>query len=248
MIPKIIHYCWLSNDPYPETIQKCLDSWKEKLPDYQIVKWDLNRFDINSVPYVRDAFNAKKYAFCADYIRMYALYTMGGIYLDSDVMVYKRLDPFLCYKSFASVEFHDYLLYAFTRNKREKLVGIEAAVMGAEKGESWTKDVMDYIRARSFNLKKIDNMIMPRVIARVLHEKYNFEYHPRYQMLANGFLILPTEVLSARYVDENNPIKYTTHLGANSWGYKSTETLLKKIVRYVGLMNVIRRIRGIKHI
>ena len=64
MIPKIIHLCWLSGDPFPEDIQKCIDSWKAILPEYKIILWDKNRFDINSVPYVKEAFEAKKYAFC----------------------------------------------------------------------------------------------------------------------------------------------------------------------------------------
>ena len=103
MIPKIIHSCWLSGDPFPEDIQRCIDSWKAILPEYKIILWDKNRFDINSVPYVKEAFEAKKYAFCADYIRIYALYKYGGIYLDSDVMVYKSFDPFLNLHAFASM-------------------------------------------------------------------------------------------------------------------------------------------------
>ena len=95
MIPKIIHFCWLSDDPYPQEIQRCLDSWKEILPDYEIWKWDRKRFDINSVPWTKEAFESKKYAFAADYIRLYALYNYGGIYLDSDVLMYKSFNPLL---------------------------------------------------------------------------------------------------------------------------------------------------------
>ena len=82
MIPKRIHLCWLSGDPYPQKIQKCIDSWKVHLPDYEIMLWDLKRFDIAQVPWVEQAFRVKKYAFAADYIRLYALYNYGGIYLD----------------------------------------------------------------------------------------------------------------------------------------------------------------------
>ena len=87
MIPKIIHFCWMSGDPYPEKIQKCIDSWKKILPDYEFWLWDSNRFDMESSVWVKEAFAARKYAFCADYIRCFALYTYGGIYLDSDVEV-----------------------------------------------------------------------------------------------------------------------------------------------------------------
>ena len=92
MITRIVHYCWLSGDPYPESIQRCIDSWKRILPDYELVLWDTKRFDLSSSVWVKQAFESKKYAFAADYIRMYALYHFGGIYLDSDVEVLKPFD------------------------------------------------------------------------------------------------------------------------------------------------------------
>lgn len=69
MIPKIIHYCWLSGDPYPEKIQQCIASWKAILPDYKIKLWDMNSFDTNSIDFVKEAVLLKKWAFAADYIR-----------------------------------------------------------------------------------------------------------------------------------------------------------------------------------
>lgn len=250
MIPKIIHYCWLSNDPFPEVIQNCINSWKKILPDYEFVKWDTKRFDINSVPYVKEAFKQKKYAFCADYIRVYALYTMGGIYLDSDVMLYKSFDPFLSYKSFSSLEYHYYFTYAHVKNKKERLVGIEAAVLGSEKGEQWTKDVMDYLETQSFSNKKknLEKNIMPRVIARILKEKYGFKYFPVFQQLENGFMIFPPEVFSSNS-SCITPIKYSSHLGANSWGYISKGyclQIIKKFLVDIHLMSLVNKIRGIE--
>ena len=247
MIPKIIHFCWLSDDPYPEQIQKCINSWKEVMPDYEFIKWDRTRFDVDSVPYVKEAFKAKKYAFCADYIRIYALYTMGGIYLDSDVLVYKSFNPFLHHKSFSSIEFHSYFLYAHISNKKERLVGIEAAVLGAEKGSDWLKDILDYYHSTSFSLRKssIKKNIMPRVIARILHKKYGFEYIPSYQCLKNDYHIYPSEVFSSNDTN-NSPIKYSSHLGANSWGYNKTN-IMRDILKTIGLLKIIRRIRGIQH-
>lgn len=135
MIPKIIHYCWLSGDPFPPKIQKCLDSWKEHLADYEVWLWDTKRFDINLRIWTKQAFAAKKYAFAADYIRLYALYNYGGIYLDSDVIVYKSFDELLSLPYFIG---HD------------QIGGFEAAVIGAEKGCPWIKDVLDYYDGRSF--------------------------------------------------------------------------------------------------
>ena len=82
MIPKKIHLCWLSGDDYPAKISKCIESWKKHLPDYEIVLWDTKRFDLSQSQWVSQAFEARKYAFAADYIRFYALYHDGGIYLE----------------------------------------------------------------------------------------------------------------------------------------------------------------------
>lgn len=135
MIPKIIHLCWLSGDPYPPEIQRCLDSWKEHLPDYEVWLWDTKRFDINSTLWTKQAFEKKKYAFVADYIRLYALYNYGGIYLDSDVLVYKSFDELLSLPYFIG---HD------------QIGGFEAAVIGAEKGCEWIMDIMEWYQPQPF--------------------------------------------------------------------------------------------------
>ena len=253
MIPEIIHFCWLSGDEYPALVKSCIDSWQRMLPDYQIVLWDTNRFDINSHPYVKAAFEAKKYAFCADYIRIFALYTMGGIYLDSDVMVYKSFDPFLVHKSFTSIEFHTNFLYARISGKREKLVGIEAAVIGSERGEKWLKDILDYYDKTQFYARgsKRDYNIMPRVIARVLAEKYNFEYIPIFQELSNGLVVYSSDVFSDKRVPESIPTKYSSHLCNNSWGKGKDEKLrnaLRGILRKTGLLKFVRELRGLPNI
>lgn len=87
MIPRKIHFCWLSGDPLPPSIKKCMDTWKKVMPDYEWKLWNTENFDVNSIPYVKEAYEKRKWAFAADYIRVYALYTEGGIYLDSDVKV-----------------------------------------------------------------------------------------------------------------------------------------------------------------
>jgi hypothetical protein len=135
MIPKIIHFCWLSGDPYPPKIVKCLKSWEKYLSDYEIILWDTKRFDLNSSVWVRQAFEKKKYAFAADYIRFYALYNFGGIYLDSDVEVLRDFDDLLDLPYFIGAE---------------KSQTPEAAIIGAEKGCDWIKQCLDYYQGRSF--------------------------------------------------------------------------------------------------
>ena len=91
MIPKKIHYIWLSNDPLPKLPQLCIESWKRHCPDYEIIHWDMAKCEqiIKNVPFVREAVELRKWAFASDYIRLYAISTEGGIYLDSDVYLYQ---------------------------------------------------------------------------------------------------------------------------------------------------------------
>ncbi len=103
-IPKIIHYCWLSGDPFPDDIQRCIDSWHKYMPDYKFKLWDKNSFDASKWKYTSEALAKKKYAFVSDVVRLYALYIEGGIYLDSDIEVYKSFDPLLENHAFSCME------------------------------------------------------------------------------------------------------------------------------------------------
>ena len=105
MIPKTIHYCWFGGNPKPKLAKKCIKSWKKKCPDYEIIEWNEDNFDIPSAPlYVRQAYEAKKWAFVTDYVRLFAMLNYGGIYMDTDVEVVKSLDPFLSHKAFSGFE------------------------------------------------------------------------------------------------------------------------------------------------
>lgn len=160
MIPKIIHLCWLSGDPFPTDIIKCLETWNDTLKDYTIWLWGkapesikdngyrlmfnnmsngpevtVREFDLNSTVWTRQAYEAKKYAFAADYIRLYALYNYGGIYLDADVLVYKSFDELLSLPYFIGCD---------------QIRAFEAAVIGAEKGCQWIKDILDTYKDKEF--------------------------------------------------------------------------------------------------
>ena len=161
-IPKIIHYCWLSGAPYPELVQRCMQSWKEKLTNYEFMLWDKNRFDIHSVPWVEQACAAKKWAFAADYIRLYALYNHGGIYLDSDIEVIKSFDDLLDRDYFFGRE--------HTPDRIENQDSIEAATFGAEKGLPFLKSVMEFYETHDFCDQNgfLDTTTLPTVMARAL--------------------------------------------------------------------------------
>lgn len=225
MIPKIIHYCWLSGDPYPEKIKYCIDSWKKFLPDYEFMLWDLNRFDINSSIWVKEAFEVKKYAFAADYIRLYALYNYGGIYLDTDVEVLKTFNSLL--------DLHYFI------GKENTPHGIEAAILGAEKGTNWIKDCLDYYQNRHFNLGlgKFDTKVLPQIILNIISQKYEIidittkeEIDYNNNNNNNNIFRFPIDYFSPMTWDthelniSNNT--YAIHHFAGTW--KQNKTLLEK--------------------
>jgi len=149
IIPKKIHWCWLGGNPLPPLIQSCIKSWKRHLPDYEIILWDENRFDIHSVPFVEQACAARKWAFAADYIRWYALYTEGGIYLDSDVKVFRNFDKFLNHRAFSGSLYYN---CATQKGVLPPQHWIEAECFGAEKGHPWIKSCLDAYKSAEFNL------------------------------------------------------------------------------------------------
>nr|WP_308757663.1 glycosyltransferase [uncultured Bacteroides sp.] len=219
MIPKIIHYCWLSGDPIPAKFQKCMDSWKKFLPDYEFMLWDLNRFDINQTQWVKQAFVSKKYAFAADYIRLYAVYTYGGIYLDMDVEVIRNLNELLM---------HPYLL------GMESKESIEAGVFGATLHNEYIKMCLEYYENRSF-IKvdgSYDMLPLPRIMYKVLNEHYTVKDRKAISIEESSDMVslFPLEYLTAKshrtgelMITHNT---YTIHHFAGSWVPKSY--ILKK--------------------
>ena len=110
MIPRIIHYCWFGRKEKPESVVKCILSWKQYLPDYQIVEWNENNFDIeNSITYVKQAYDCKMWAFVSDFVRLHALYNYGGLYFDTDVEVFKPFDDLMINSGFCGFESKYYI-------------------------------------------------------------------------------------------------------------------------------------------
>ncbi len=215
MIPKIIHLCWLSGDPYPSKIKKCIKTWGQYLSDYKIVLWDTNKFDINSSLWVRQAFEKKKYAFAADYIRFYALYHYGGIYLDSDVEVLKNFDVLLDLPYFIGAE---------------KAQTPEAAIIGAEKGCDWVKQCLDYYQDRPFvnedgslniqtvpeiMIKQIEQIKPVRVLS--IDESLNIrKFDMQKEFLEFNDAFFSPKVFDSRVV-EVTPYTFAIHHYQNSW-------------------------------
>lgn len=104
MIPKVIHYCWFGRNPLPPLAVKCIGSWRKYCPDYEIKEWNEDNFDVNAIPYTREAYEAKKYAFVSDYARFKILYEHGGLYFDTDVEVIRPLDDIIARGPFMGCE------------------------------------------------------------------------------------------------------------------------------------------------
>jgi hypothetical protein len=137
MIPKIIHYCWLSDNPIPEDYKRCMATWKQKLLDYDFLLWDTKRFDINKTLWTRQAFDTCMYACASDYIRLYAVYHYGGIYLDMDMEVIKPFDPLLGNE----IMLADEIPYQKS---------LEAGCFGAVKEHPYIKKCMEYFENNQF--------------------------------------------------------------------------------------------------
>lgn len=135
MIPKIIHYCWFGRNPLPDYAKQYIASWRKYLPDYEIKEWNEDNFDVNRIPYTREAYKAKKYAFVSDYARFWILYHYGGIYFDTDVEVIRNMDAIILKGPFMGIE---------NVAKVDKYETVNAGLgLGAEKGMDFYKRVLD---------------------------------------------------------------------------------------------------------
>ncbi len=135
MIPKTIHYCWFGRGEKPELARKCIASWQKFLPDYKIKEWNEDNFDLDIYPYARQAYDAHKFAFVTDVVRLYALYHEGGIYMDTDVEAIGTFDRFL----------HHHAFSGFETNRT-----VPTGMMAAEKGSQWAKELLDEYNDKTF--------------------------------------------------------------------------------------------------
>lgn len=243
MIPKVIHFCWLSGDPYPAKIRKCMNTWKEVMPDYEWKLWNLENFDLFSAPaYVQEAVRVRKWAFAADYIRIYALYKEGGFYLDSDVKVLKRFDEFRHYSFVSSMEYHPMQI---AKDGSARLINecgeriadeyvsgiqIQAAVMGGQAGCRFLKDILDWYQDKHFiraDGSLCIDLLSPYIYARIA-EKYGFRYLDKDQGLDDNMKVFRSEIFAGNKY-EVTPASYAIHLCAHSWKGDLKEKLKRKL-------------------
>lgn len=200
MIPKIIHYSWISTDEKPEIVQRCMQTWREKLPDYEFVLWDARRIaeEINN-SFVDEAIMVKKWAFAADYVRCFAVYKYGGIYLDTDVEVLRSFDEFLGNKMFIGQEVPT---YCFKVNAHK--MSLTAHCFGAEAGHPFLRLCLHYYKNRRFIMSmnwdlpddmRYDQKVLP-IIQSQLMEYFGYKsqayYYDKEQTLSEGIKVYPS--------------------------------------------------------
>lgn len=191
MIPKTIHYCWFGRKPLPKLAKKCIKSWKMYCPDYEIIQWNEDNFDISACPlYVRQAYEAKKWAFVTDYVRLQVVYEHGGIYMDTDVELKKSLDPLLGHQAY----------FGFEDGKHIN-TGLG---FGAVAGNPILKEMMEDYEGIPFFLEdgSIDSETCPRRNTKIFL-RHGLRQDDSRQILEGDILILPSICLC--------PISYETN-------------------------------------
>ena len=128
MVPRIIHLCWFGRGEKPAAVQKCIDSWKKCLPDYQIMEWNEDNFPMELWPYAKEAYDNRQYAFVSDVARLHALYLHGGIYMDTDMEVIASLDPLLEKEGFIGFERPEF---------------VAAGIIDTAPGAAWIAELLD---------------------------------------------------------------------------------------------------------
>jgi mannosyltransferase OCH1-like enzyme len=206
-IPKVIHYCWFGGKEKPEIVKRCIGSWHRHLQDYEIIEWNEENFNIHMNLYVKEAYNSGKYAFVSDYVRVYALYNHGGIYLDTDVEVYKTFDNLLHHRSFWGFEQENY---------------IATSTIGAEKGNPLIKEFLE-----SYNEKKFlredgtfNQLTNVAIITKLLEEKGLIRNGQYQEMNGLGVFYPQTYFSPYDYIncrDTTTEKTYTKHHFYKSW-------------------------------
>lgn len=234
MIPKKIHYCWFGGAKKTKLEKKCIKSWKKKCSDYEIIEWNESNYDVTKIPYIKEAYEAKKWGFVTDYIRLDIIYNYGGLYFDTDVEVIKSFNSLLKFKGFAGFEDDSYVATGLG--------------FGAEKGNCVIKAIMDSYKDVHF-LKPdgtYDLTPCPISNSKVLGE-LGFAMNGKYQEV-DGFVLLPTEYLCPLNFISGQCIKgaestFSIHHYAASW-YSDEEQKSKerrwKINRKVSRKDAIK--------
>lgn len=224
MIPKTIHYCWFGRGEKPKLAQKCIASWKKFCPDYEIVEWNEDNFDINSTPYTRYCYENKKWAYLSDYVRLEVVYRYGGVYFDTDVEVIASFDDLVNNKTFFAFE-------------STKMINTGLG-FGAEKGSEYVRAMME-----SYDYKQEEGIQVtgcPALNTKALLP-FGLQLDGNLQKI-DDLLILPVEYMNP-YDDPTGRLTITSKTVSIHWYSKSA--LSKKSILRSNLTRPLHRIFGV---
>lgn len=238
MIPKVLHYVWLGRGEQSDTIKRCIESWGKYLPEYKVMLWNEDTYNINKAPaFVQTAYNAHKWAFASDYVRLWALYNYGGVYLDTDTEILKPLDTFLENQLFIGTQ-----VFPIDINKKEKknITNLSMGVIGSEPQHQYIKECM--LALEQSNIVKNDGSIDTKVtnysMSDLLQNKYGFVVEDRMQELKDGIVVYPSSVFADRLAPTVSTDAYTFHWGEMSWFAPKPRGLFYKICWNLNLMRL----------
>jgi len=189
---KYIHYCWFGPKPLSKLAQKCIKSWEKYLPDYEIIKWSEDNVNLDECPFVRGAYDNKKWAFVADYFRCKALKEMGGIYFDTDMEVTKDISSLLENETFLGIEDTGYVAVGvwYEKNKNAFLPN---------------EMMKKYQSFKNFNVKEMANFSIPIVLSNILDNYGLVKGSNKVQILKNNIVIYPRDYFYPySYARDNN--------------------------------------------
>lgn len=223
MIPKVIHYCWFGGNPKPDNVKRYMSSWKKYCPDYEFQEWNESNFDVTENAYCREAYEAKKWAFVTDYVRLWALYHYGGFYMDADVEVVKPLEPLRVYDALSGYELK-------TR--------IPTGTMGACRGNEWIGMLLHDYDHRHFINSDGSYDMTPNVviITRLTKEQYGVVLNGATLHFGKNNVILPYDYLCAKSLVtgevEATANTYTIHHFTGSWVSEKDRKHIALLRRY----------------
>ena len=216
MIPKTIHYCWFGRGELPPLARKCIASWKHYMPDYEIVRWDEDNFDVNMIPYVSEAYKARRFAFVSDYARFWILYHHGGVYFDTDVEALRSFDPLLDQEAFTGCE--NPILKPTDRLHVAPGLGIAAV-----KGHHALKSIMDHYATLEYHDQARNPDGTPVTVVTIVSDYlYGLGMKTTNEVqTVDGITIYPVEYFAARHTTEFKieltDHSYSIHHYAASW-------------------------------
>lgn len=225
MIPRIIHYCWFGGNPLPDDAKKCISSWKKYFPDYEITEWNETNFDLEICDYVKEAYQAKKWAFVSDYARFWILYKYGGLYFDTDVEIIKSMDDLIPKGPFMGEE------AGLSDNNSECNPGLGLA---AAPGLGLYKEILDYYSTQHF-LNQDGSINQETVVTRTSNilKRHGFKGNGSIECIDGVYIYPPEYFCPMNYTTGKTTITENTrsiHHYSATW-HSGLEELIIKIER-----------------